>query len=298
MEDRIARRGGYRPGAALIALAAILVVTAAWWALALWPVGTMQADWLERTRAACFGAMPGGLPDAGGWILLVGEPIGMLAALVGIWGRSLRRDLQAIRGRRAWQATGIAGITLLLAGAGLLITRVVRASADGRSTIALDQGVPLRMDVAPPDVPLVDQHGRQTSLADLRGHPTLLTFAFGHCTTVCPVIVHDILAIRGSSGRADVPLVVVTLDPWRDTPERLATMARSWHLASSDRVLSGAVPDVQRALDQLGIGRRRNETTGDIEHGPTAMLMDAGGRIKHRFDGGLGDLGELLRSSR
>jgi cytochrome oxidase Cu insertion factor (SCO1/SenC/PrrC family) len=281
-----------------MALAAILVVTAAWWALALWPVGTVQADWLERTRAACFGAMPGGLPDAGGWILLVGEPAGMLVALLGIWGRSLRRDLQTVRGHRAWQATGLAGIALLLVGASLLVTRAARASANGRVTLRLDHGVPLTMDVAAPDVPLVDQHGRRTSLAGLRGHPTLLTFAFGHCTTVCPAVVHDIVAIRGSSGRTDVPLVVVTLDPWRDTPERLPTMTEGWHLASNDLVLSGAVTDVQRALDQLGIGRRRNETTGDIEHGPTAMLLDARGHIRYRFDGGLGNLGELLRASR
>ncbi len=281
-----------------MALVVILVVTAAWWALALWPVGTAQADWVERTRAACFGAMPGGLPDAGGWILLVGEPAGMLAALVGIWGRSLRRDLQAVRGHLAWQATGIAGIALLLLGASVLVARVARASASGRVAVRLGPGVPLTMDVAAPDVPLVDQHGRRTSLAALRGHPTLLTFAFGHCTTVCPAVVHDILAIRRSAGRADVPLVVVTLDPWRDTPERLSTMTESWHLASTDRVLSGSVSDVQRALDLLGIGRRRNETTGDIEHAPTAMLLDGRGHIRYRFDGGLGNLGELLRASR
>ena len=281
-----------------MALAAIFVITAAWWALALWPVGTVQAEWLERTRAACFGAMPGGLPDAGGWILLIGEPAGMLAVLLGVWGRSLRHDLEALRGHRAWQVTGVAGIALLLVGASLLITRVARASADARVAIRLDRGLPLTMDVAAPDVPLVDQHGRQTSLANLRGHPTLLTFAFGHCTTVCPAIIHDILAIRASSGRGDVPLIVVTLDPWRDTPDRLSTMTESWHLASSDRVLSGGIPDVQRALDQLGIGRRRNETTGDIEHGPTAMLLDASGHIRYRFDGGLGNLGTLLRGSR
>ncbi len=288
------RAGAYRPGAALMALAAILVITAAWWALALWPVGTVQAEWLERTRAACFGAVPGGLPDTGGWILLIGEPAGMTAVLLGIWGRSLRRDLDALRGHRAWEVTAAAGVTLLLVGASLLFTRVARASAEGLVAIRLDRGAPLTMDVAAPDVPLVDQHGRPTSLAGLRGHPTLLTFAFGHCTTVCPVIVHDILAIRKSTGRSEVPLVVVTLDPWRDTPDRLSTMTEGWHLGPGDRVFSGKVADVQRALNQLGIGRRRNDTTGDIEHGPTAMLLDGHGRIRYRFEGGLGNLAELL----
>jgi hypothetical protein len=74
-------------------------------------------------------------------------------------------------------------------------------------------------------------------------------------------------------------------------------MAKSWGLAPGDRVLSGSVKDVERALDQLAIGRRRNETTGDIEHGPTAMLLDGRGHIRYRFDGSLSTLGDLLRGA-
>src|SRR5688500_19433216 len=81
-----------RPGLALTALAAILVITAAWWALALWPAAA-EPEWLARTRAACFGSERGGLPDAGGWVLLVGEPIGMLVAPLAIGRRSPRRAI-------------------------------------------------------------------------------------------------------------------------------------------------------------------------------------------------------------
>ena len=298
MEDRIATPNAYRPGAAVIALAVILAVTAAWWALALWPLGTVQAAWIERTRAACFGAMPGGLPDAGGWILLVGEPIGMVAALMAIWGRSLKRDLAAVRGHPIWQGAGVIGILLLLVGAGALATRVARAATGAREAVRLGPGVPRAIDRELPVISLVEQHGRETSLADFRGHPTLLTFAFGHCAEVCPTTVHDILSARRGSGRADVPLVVLTLDPWRDTPERLATIATSWGLAPGDRVLSGSVSDVEQALDQLGVWHQRDETTGDLSHSATAMLVDARGHIRYRFDGGLATLAQLLRTSR
>lgn len=298
MEDRIALPDAYRPGAAVVALAVILVVTAAWWSLALWPVGTVQAAWIERTRAACFGAMPGGLPDAGGWILLVGEPVGMVAALLAIWGRSLRADLAAVRRDRLWLGAGVTGIVLLLAGAGVLGTRVARAATGARVAVRLGAGVPRAMDRELPLIALVDQHGRQASLADFGGHPTLLTFAFGHCAEVCPTTIHDILSARGAAGRADVPLVVVTLDPWRDTPERLSTIARSWGLAPGDRALSGSVTEVQRVLDQLDVWHLRDETTGDISHTATAMLLDARGHIRYRFDGGLATLAQLLRASK
>jgi protein SCO1 len=221
----------------------------------------------------------------------------MLAALVGGWGDSLRRDLEAVRGHHAWRAAGITGIALLIAGAGLLGTRVARAFAAGRVAVAFDRGAAQPMDVELPALALIDQYGRRASLADVRGHSTLLTFAFGHCAVVCPTIVHDIMTTRETTGRTDVPLLVITLDPWRDTPERLSTMAQSWQLAPGDRVLSGSVADVQQVLDQLGIGRRRNETTGDIEHAPTAMLVDARGRIRYRFEGGLGHLRDLLQTT-
>jgi cytochrome oxidase Cu insertion factor (SCO1/SenC/PrrC family) len=124
----------------------------------------------------------------------------------------------------------------------------------------------------------------------------LLTFAFGHCATVCPAVVHDLQAARARANRLDVPLLVVTLDPWRDTPDRLPTIAAAWGLSPRDRILSGSVLEVERALDVLGIGRRRDETTGNIDHGGTVMILNDRGHIVWRLDGGWGRVGELLAS--
>lgn len=297
MENRLARPRGDRPGAALIALVAILAITAAWWALALWPAGATEPEWLARTRAACFGSAHGGLPDTGGWILLIGEPIGMLGVLLAVWGRSVKRDLLLIRTNRVWRVAGAGIAGLALVGAASLGLRVTRASGVDRSASAAPRGTALRLDLVPPAVVLTDQRGRRTSFADFRGQSVLLTFAFGHCSTVCPAIVNDLRAARHSANRPGVPLVVITLDPWRDTPDRLPTIAEHWGLASGDRVLSGSVAAVEQALDALGIGRRRNETTGDIEHGETAMILNERGRIAWRVDGGSTGVEALLRLS-
>lgn len=45
-------------------------------------------------------------------------------------------------------------------------------------------------------------------------------------------------------------------------------------------------------------GRRRNETTGDIEYGGTVMLVNSRGRVEWRIDGGWDRVGELLRRLR
>jgi protein SCO1/2 len=285
--------GEGRPGGALIALAAILLITAAWWALALWPASA-EPEWLTRTRAACFGSERGGLPDVSGWILLIGEPIGMLGALAVIWGRSLRRDVTWLMGRPVRRAVALTTVAMLLVATSVLGVRVARAWDGGRNAYALDYGSFRRIDRATPSFSLVDQHGRPTALADLRGRPAIVTFAFGHCATVCPVIVHDLRAVRSRAGRAEVPLVVISLDPWRDTPERLATIASAWELASHDRVLSGTVAEVNAALDDLGVARRRNEATGDVDHATTVYLLDRDGRLAWRGDGGVAGISEAL----
>ena len=59
-------------------------------------------------------------------------------------------------------------------------------------------------------------------------------------------------------------------------------------------MLSGSVADVEAALDALGITRRRNETTGDMYHATTVLILDAGGRIGWRVDGGSGGVADVL----
>jgi cytochrome oxidase Cu insertion factor (SCO1/SenC/PrrC family) len=88
--------------------------------------------------------------------------------------------------------------------------------------------------------------------------------------------------------------VVISLDPWRDTPAALPAIASMWELGADDRVLSGPVAEVERTLDALRVGRQRNTNTGDIVHSGTVMVLDARGHIVWRLDGGWGRISELL----
>lgn len=294
MEDRLIPPHPSRPGVASIALLLIVLITAAWWALALWPIGELEPGWLARTRAACFGAVRGGLPDAGGWILLIGEPIGMLGLLLGVWGRELWRDLRRLGEDRRWRTAGAGMAVLILAGFAAAGSRVARAMSPGPAQRAAVPGIPSRPDQDASAIVLTDQFGARTPLTGLNGEEVLVTFAFGHCATVCPTLVHDLLAARARGRHLSLRLVIVTLDPWRDTPERLPTLAAQWGLAASDRILSGTVAEVEQSLDALGIARRRNEITGDIDHVGTVLLLDERGHIVWRVDGGWGRVDELL----
>lgn len=74
------------------------------------------------------------------------------------------------------------------------------------------------------DFHLVDQNGKPRSLADFRGKVVLLFFGYTHCPDVCPTTLGKLALARKSLG-ADakrVQVLFVTVDPVRDTPQRLA----------------------------------------------------------------------------
>jgi protein SCO1/2 len=285
-----------RPSPAVAALGVILVVTAAWWALALYPAGAAAPEWLVRTRLACFGAAPGSLPGAGGWVLLVGEPLGMLGILVAGWRRALVRDLRLLASR-AWGVALLTAVAASVVWGGVAAADVIRRVGTATADLgAFDAGEPVPLDVVAPPLRLVDQHGERFDIARYRGTPVIVTFAYAHCEIVCPTVVQQVRRARIGAGRTDIPMVVMTLDPWRDVPARLPSIAARWELSPGDRVVSGSVEEVNRTLSAWGAGRSRDTHTGEIDHAIAALVVDREGRILYRLDGGVSWLRALLPS--
>lgn len=281
---------------ALLGMAVILVTTVAWWALALMPVPGETPVWLARTRSVCFNTTPSGLPDASGWLRLIGEPIGMSIALFVVWKgsavRALRR-LMAVPWGRALAALVVLG---LAGGAVAAFARVARAAGPAASAAtveATERGI-TRLDTPASPLGLVDQRGERVGLASLRGRPVLLTFAYGHCETVCPVVVHDVVVAAARAPALRPAVVVVTLDPWRDTPSRLPHLARQWGLGPDGYVLGGTPDRVNAVLDAWGVTRSRNTLTGDIAHPALVYVLGADGRIAFEAPGGVSLLQDLL----
>jgi protein SCO1/2 len=119
--------------------------------------------------------------------------------------------------------------------AGLLLFSTVVFIVTGRSPapVALQSSVggPFR---------LTDHNGRPITDEDLKGRPFLVFFGFTHCPDVCPTTlfeVSEILRALGSDGER-VRALFVTVDPERDTPEKLKD-----YLSSFDPRLIGVTGD-------------------------------------------------------
>jgi len=282
---------------AVAALAAILAITASWWALALWPVESGAPEWFLRTREVCFGSTPDGLPNAGGWILLVGQPIGMLALLAFVWWAELRAGVSQLMARVAGQLTVGTVAALLVVGVWSAGVRVRTAGLEPFSVGDADVVKQLtRVHDRPPAMTLTDQSGRDVSLASFQGRTVLVTFAYAHCETVCPMIVSDVLGARQQAGELAPVVLIVTLDPWRDTPRRLPTIARQWMIEDEAHVLSGDPELVERALNAWRVPRTRNGKTGEIVHPSVVYVIDAGGRIAYVVSGGARTIAAAVRS--
>lgn len=281
---------------AVAALAAILIVTVAWWTFALWPVPAGAPAWVVRTRALCFGVHPGGGPDLAGWMLLLGEPLAMLGILLTVWGAELREATRRIVSR--WERS------LALTAAPLIVLALAvlaeRAGGSGGELFAVAEAPGTvsdfpRVDRPAPPLALIDQRGDTVRLDQFLGRPVLVTFAYGHCQTVCPLVVHDLVAARARLGRASPALLIVTLDPWRDTPARLPAIAAEWGLPVGAHLLGGSVADVEATLDAWGVPRLRDPASGELTHSSVVTLLDRRGRIAYTVTGGADAIVEYAR---
>jgi protein SCO1 len=80
------------------------------------------------------------------------------------------------------------------------------------------------------DFELVDHTGRTTRLSQFRGRTVLLFFGFVNCPDVCPLTLNRLsIVLDDLSVDPDrVSVLLVTVDPDRDTPEALAEYVRGF----------------------------------------------------------------------
>ena len=133
-----------------------------------------------------------------------------------------------------------------------------------------------------------NQLGDEVSLATLKGKPRLITMFFASCTYACPRIAADIIRLHGLLGpeeRERVGVVMVSLDPERDSPAALVEFVSRNHLGDIEpQMLTGSAGDVRSLAAMLGV-RYRKEANGDIAHSSKLVLLDEEGVVVEVMEG-------------
>ncbi|MGH8634066.1 MAG: SCO family protein, partial [Burkholderiales bacterium] len=81
------------------------------------------------------------------------------------------------------------------------------------------------------DFDLTDHDGQRRTLADFRGRVVLLFFGYTNCPGPCPTALAEMAQVVNQLGpdRKQVQGLFVTVDPDRDTADRLAAYLRAFH---------------------------------------------------------------------
>jgi protein SCO1/2 len=135
---------------------------------------------------------------------------------------------------------------------------------------------------------LRDQTGARVGLDVFRGHPVLVSMFYASCPDACPLLIEEIHRFESTVPapvRADLRVVLVSLDPARDTPEALRRLARSHGIGSPRWRLLTAEDDVVREVAAVLGVKFRQLPDGTINHSTVIALLDRAGRIDLRLDG-------------
>lgn len=169
-------------------------------------------------------------------------------------------------------------LCILFLAAAPLLPPVAHAGATAAGTLPGDSVYHL-------DLPLTDQDGDALRFAGDRGRPRLVSLFYSSCQFVCPMIVDTLKKTERAlpdADRARLDVLLVSIDPERDTPAALKRIAERhrvdearWRLARAEK------PDVRRLAAVLGV-QYKPLADGEFSHSSVLVLLDAQGRIVAR----------------
>ena len=157
----------------------------------------------------------------------------------------------------------------------LLSTAFARANED---PLAKRFGGPFELTAA---------SGERISDVSLRGRLLLISFGYTNCPDICPTtlaLMTEALESLGASGDAIQP-IFISVDPQRDTPEKLAAYARSFHprllMLTGTETEIASVAKVYRVHRHkfLFPGQSATDVNYGVDHGSLMYLMGADGRF-------------------
>ena len=144
-----------------------------------------------------------------------------------------------------------------------------------------------------PDVPMIDQDGRKTSIASLKGQTVVLTFIYTQCPlpTFCPLMDRHFVTVqdrlKADPALSNVHLATVSFDPVTDTPPVLKKHAQQlgadltrWTFFTGDR------DDIDRFASRFGVTIARDQSDPkNITHNLRTAIIDPDGRLTKTYTG-------------
>ncbi|MEW6402846.1 MAG: SCO family protein [Chloroflexota bacterium] len=127
--------------------------------------------------------------------------------------------------------------------------------------------------------------GKTVSLSDYRGKLVVLYFGYTFCPDVCPATLANVsqaLKSIGEKKASQVQVIMISVDPQRDTPEKLAEYVR--HFNPTFVGVTGQPEKLEEIAALYGVFYEAHPGTAAsgylVDHTATLMVIDREGRLK------------------
>lgn len=186
-----------------------------------------------------------------------------------------------------------AAVGIVAIASGMMLSRALLRDG-GPTDIGVQAGLAKATLLTParplPQFALVDHSGAGFDPARLKGRWSLLFFGFTRCPDVCPTTL-GVLA-QAEKSLADLPatqrpqIVLVSVDPQRDTPEQLASYVRFF--SPSFLGVTGTQESIDSFARALGVPFAISKSpagNGDytVDHSAALFLVDPQGAMRALF---------------
>lgn len=137
---------------------------------------------------------------------------------------------------------------------------------------------------AAPQIELIRSNGETFRLSDQKGKIVLLFFGYTSCPDVCPTTLAELKLVMDELGSKTelVKVIFVSVDPQRDTPEKIQKYVE--HFDTEFVGLSGSIDELETIWKDYGIFREEVESDSAfgyiVNHTARTYLIDMDGNLR------------------
>ena len=145
-------------------------------------------------------------------------------------------------------------------------------------------GTVLQSPQPAPDFDLNAANGQTISLSDYKGKLVMLYFGYTFCPDVCPTSISKLAETMDILGKQadDVQVIMISVDPERDTPEMLSEYMSFFH--PNFIGVTGTPDEIAEVATLYGIYYQAHEGTQAtgylVDHTASVMVIDQNGYLK------------------
>ena len=141
------------------------------------------------------------------------------------------------------------------------------------------QGTPLKEPKLIEGVELQHVSLGSVNLSKWQGNILIMFFGFTHCPDICPLTLGRLAKVYRDLGEPeDLQVIMVSIDPKRDTPEIVQNYASNFH--ASFIGLSGSAGEVASAAKNFFVGYKELPNQKEFIHTDSLAILDREGYMR------------------